>query len=123
VDYFNGGLFEVIDPIELKKAEVHVLHDAAHHNDWSQVKPEIFGTIFQESMDKEERHAFGAHFTSEFDIQKVVGPTIVRPWRERIDAASKTSANCARHLSIFARFASSTRRAVREIFFSSPIAK
>src|SRR5260221_6547316 len=39
-------------------------------------------------MDKEERHAFGAHFTSEFDIQQVVGPTIVRPWRERIAAAS-----------------------------------
>ena len=38
-------------------------------------------------MDKGERHAFGAHFTSEFDIQKVVGPTIVRPWRERIEAA------------------------------------
>ena len=40
-------------------------------------------------MDKKERHAFGAHFTSEFDIRKVVGPTIVRPWRERIDAAGK----------------------------------
>jgi len=33
---------------------------------------------------RDERHAFGAHFTSEFDIQKVVGPTIVRPWRERM---------------------------------------
>jgi SAM-dependent methyltransferase len=87
VDYFNGGLFETIDPIELKQAELYMLHDAALHHDWSKVKPEIFGTIFQASMDKEERHAFGAHFTSEFDIQKVVGPTIVRPWRERIAAA------------------------------------
>src|SRR5204863_7420782 len=26
---------------------------------------------------------------SEFDIRKVVGPTIVRPWRERIEAAGK----------------------------------
>ncbi|MCA1658399.1 MAG: N-6 DNA methylase, partial [Verrucomicrobiaceae bacterium] len=57
--------------------------------DWSKVRPEIFGTLFQDSMDKKERHAFGAHFTSEFDIRKVVGPTIVRPWRERIDAAGK----------------------------------
>jgi type II restriction/modification system DNA methylase subunit YeeA len=89
VDYFNGGLFAVIDPIELKHAELYALHDAAQQHDWSQVKPEIFGTIFQTSMDKAERHAFGAHFTSEFDIQKVVGPTIVRPWRERI-AAAKT---------------------------------
>lgn len=87
VQYFNGGLFEIVDPIELKHAEAYALHHAALTHDWSQVKPEIFGTLFQHSMDAEERHAFGAHFTSEFDIQKVVGPTIVRPWRERIEAA------------------------------------
>ncbi len=39
-------------------------------------------------MDHKERHAFGAHFTSEADIQKVVLPTIVRPWCERIADAS-----------------------------------
>ena len=89
VNYFNGGLFEVVDPIELKRPEAYRLHDAARYNDWGKVRPEIFGTLFQDSMDKEERHAFGAHFTSEFDIRKVVGPTIVRPWRERIDAAGK----------------------------------
>src|SRR2546423_4998728 len=88
VDYFNGGLFEVVDPIELKRPEAYRLHESAR-NDWSKVRPEIFGTLFQDSMDKKERHAFGAHFTSEFDIQKVVGPTIVKPWRERIDAAGK----------------------------------
>lgn len=38
-------------------------------------------------MDAAERHAYGAHFTSEADIQKIVTPTIVRPWRERIEAA------------------------------------
>jgi SAM-dependent methyltransferase len=89
IDYFNGGLFEVVDPIDLKRPESYRLHEAARYNDWSKVRPEIFGTLFQDSMDKEERHAFGAHFTSEFDIRKVVGPTIVRPWRERIDAAGK----------------------------------
>lgn len=88
VDYFNGGLFEVVEPVELKQAEAYRLCQSAV-DDWSKVRPEIFGTLFQASMDKEERHAFGAHFTSEFDIRKVVGPTIVRPWRERIDAAGK----------------------------------
>ncbi len=33
------------------------------------------------------RYPNGAHFTSEADIQKVVRPTIVRPWRERVEAA------------------------------------
>jgi SAM-dependent methyltransferase len=49
-------------------------------------------------MDKKERHAFGAHFTSEFDIRKVVGPTVVRPWRERIDAAGKNVAELRKAL-------------------------
>ena len=88
VQYFNGGLFAVVDPIELKRAEAYRLCESAVEN-WAHVRPEIFGTLFQDSMDKKERHAFGAHFTSEFDIRKVVGPTIVRPWRERIDAAGK----------------------------------
>ena len=96
VDYFNGGLFEIVDPIELKRADSYRLHEAARYNDWSKVRPEIFGTLFQASMPagedggRDERHAFGAHFTSEFDIRKVVGPTIVRPWRKRIDAAGKS---------------------------------
>ncbi len=56
--------------------------------DWSKVNPAIFGTLFQDSMDAAERHAFGAHYTAEADIQRIVGPTIVRPWTEQIDAAS-----------------------------------
>lgn len=41
----------------------------------------------QASIDKAERHAFGAHFTSQEDIQTIILPAIVRPFRERIDAA------------------------------------
>jgi len=86
VPYFNGGLFAVIDPIDLLPAELEILASVAERK-WDLVKPEIFGTLFQSSMDAGERHAFGAHFTSEFDIQKVVGPTIVRPWRARMAEA------------------------------------
>jgi len=86
VDYFNGGLFAVIDPIELVRSEVALLEESAREN-WSKVQPPIFGALFEGSMGKQERHAFGAHFTSEADIMKVVRPTIERPWLERIDAA------------------------------------
>lgn len=84
VAYFNGGLFDSIDPIELTEEEIAWLLDAASEN-WSKVAPPIFGTLFQSSMDAERRHAIGAHFTTEADIQKIVRPTIVRPWRERIE--------------------------------------
>lgn len=104
VDYFNGGLFEIVDPIELKRAESYRLHEAARYNDWSKVRPEIFGTLFQDSMDKKERHAYGGHFTSEFDIRKVVGPTIVRPWRERIDGAGKNVGELRKALADLRKF-------------------
>ncbi len=87
VRYFNGGIFSVVDPIELDGEELARLADASSE-DWSKVQPPIFGTLFQGSMDKEERHALGAHFTTEADIQKVVLPTITRPWRERIASTS-----------------------------------
>ena len=89
IRYFNGGLFADIDPIELTRSELELLggEGGAATRDWSKVNPAIFGTLFQHSMDAEGRHAQGAHFTSEADIQRIVGPTIIRPWRERIDAA------------------------------------
>ncbi|MFD7652940.1 DNA methyltransferase [Actinosynnema sp. NPDC059797] len=84
--YFNGGLFADINPFDISKDELQRLRQAAN-TDWSAVRPEIFGTLFEQSMDKDERHASGAHFTSQADIAKVVGPTIVTPWRERIAEA------------------------------------
>src|SRR5690606_33654297 len=34
----------------------------------------------------------GAHYTNPVDIMKIVGPTIVEPWRERIDKAKTLTA-------------------------------
>ncbi|HEY0161030.1 MAG TPA: DNA methyltransferase [Thermoanaerobaculia bacterium] len=91
VRYFNGGLFRVIEPVELSREELELLGEAAQE-DWSRVQPPIFGSLFESSMGAAQRHAYGAHFTSEADIQKVVLPTIIRPWRERIDAAKTLTA-------------------------------
>jgi len=90
VDYFNGGLFAKVDPLELQPAAIGLLFEAAKEN-WSKVQPVIFGTLFEGSLGKEERHALGAHFTYEADIQKIVRPTIVRPWEERIAAAKNVA--------------------------------
>jgi hypothetical protein len=86
VSYFNGGLFREPARVEINEIELHLLRKAASY-DWSKVQPEVFGTLFQHSMDAEARHAYGAHFTSPSDIMKIVGPTIVAPWREQIESA------------------------------------
>ncbi|MCF4969498.1 DNA methyltransferase [Nostoc sp. CMAA1605] len=87
VDYFNGGLFSVIHPIELTKDELNFLELSAKEN-WSQVRPAIFGNLFESTIDTIERHARGIHYTSEADIMKIVRPTISRYWEERIEAAN-----------------------------------
>jgi len=87
VDYFNGGLFSVIHPIELTRQELEIL-DVCGRQDWSKVRPAIFGNIFEAATDKEKRHAHGIHFTSEVDIMQIVRPTISKYWEERIETAN-----------------------------------
>lgn len=86
VDYFNGGLFQQVVPLALRKNELLFLQFAADKN-WRNVNPAIFGTIFQQGLEKGERHVLGAHYTSELDIKKIIDPVLVQPWNERIDAA------------------------------------
>ncbi len=90
VEYFNGGLFKEIHPIELEIGELKILEVAASA-DWSKVRPSIFGNIFegafQSDEGKKKRHAHGIHFTSEGDIKRIVLPTISDYWRDRINAA------------------------------------
>ncbi|MBC6936341.1 MAG: class I SAM-dependent DNA methyltransferase [Chloroflexi bacterium] len=90
VDYFDGGLFARIDPVELTTEELRLLREAARQ-DWAKIHPGIFGTIFEQSMDAAERHQIGGHYTSETDILRIVRPVITRPWRERIAAASSAA--------------------------------
>jgi SAM-dependent methyltransferase len=85
VDYFNGGLFDKIIPIELTKREVELM-DVACTKNWHHINPAIFGAIFEGNMDDKERHNLGAHYTNEIDIKKIVDPVIVQPWRQKIDA-------------------------------------
>lgn len=72
--YINGGLFR--DRLRLAKFDskmLALLLDAARH-DWAEVSPAIFGSLFQSVMDAKERRAKGAHYTTEANILKVIGP-------------------------------------------------
>lgn len=84
IPYFNGGLFKEVFVIDLTNNEIRLLMEACTF-DWSRIRPEIFGTLFENSMTLEERAKWGAHYTSEVDIQRIVWPTIVQPWLENID--------------------------------------
>jgi hypothetical protein len=85
VPFVNGGLFERPARVELEPAERELLLTAALA-DWSDVEPAIFGGLFTGTIATERRRAQGAHYTPAAEIQKLVQPTIVRPWRDRIEA-------------------------------------
>nr|WP_292632830.1 DNA methyltransferase [Novosphingobium sp. 28-62-57] len=72
--YINGALFRgrLRTPVFDASARTLLL-DAARH-DWSGVSPAIFGSLFQSVMDAKERRAKGAHYTTEANILKVIGP-------------------------------------------------
>ena len=86
IAYFNGGLFKKIESIELDSYCLDLLQKASSYN-WKNVNPSIFGALFESTMNEDERHAFGAHFTSEADILKIVNPTIIQPWKKKIQDA------------------------------------
>ena len=91
--YVNGRLFRenLRTPIFDRKMREDLL-DACRH-DWSAVSPAIFGSLFQSVMDAKERRAKGAHYTSEENILKVIGPLFLDDLREELAAltARKTA--------------------------------
>ncbi|MEB3280768.1 MAG: DNA methyltransferase [Lyngbya sp.] len=87
VNYFNGGLFSTVQAIDLTSEELGLL-DACARDNWSNVRPSIFGNIFEGAIDPVKRQAQSIHFTHEVDIRKIVRPTISDYWEDRINAAN-----------------------------------
>jgi hypothetical protein len=80
-------LFDVVEPVELDATSLNLLAKASGDYNWKSVNPSIFGALFESTMNERERHRFGAHYTSEADILKIVNPTIIRPWKQRLQKA------------------------------------
>ena len=84
--YVNGSLFA--DPIRTPAFDSGMrtrLIEAARFN-WSGISPAIFGSLFQSVMNREERRKAGAHYTTEKNIMKVIGPLFLDGLRAEFDA-------------------------------------
>lgn len=84
--YINGQLFagRLRTPV-FDAAMRAMLLDACRHN-WSAVSPAIFGSLFQSVMSADKRRKIGAHYTSEANIMKVIGPLFVDDLRAELNA-------------------------------------
>ncbi len=84
IRYFDGTLFDddfvPTIPHDLGRALLQ-----AAEQDWAQVDPSIFGTLFERVIDEDKRAQLGAHYTSEDDIMLIVEPVLMAPLRRRWD--------------------------------------
>ena len=85
--YVNGGLFSgsVDVPRFSKIARSYLLHIGSL--DWTQINPDIFGSMIQAVADDEERGALGMHYTSVPNILKVLNPLFLDDLREKLEEA------------------------------------
>ena len=72
--YVNGDLFAAkLNITDFDAAMREALIDVCRF-DWAAISPAIFGALFQSVMKPAERRAQGAHYTTEKNILKVIGP-------------------------------------------------
>lgn len=85
--YVNGGLFKnkVLVPEFGAKAR-RVLLDCSALK-WSEINPDIFGSMFQSVIDEEQRGSLGQHYTSVTNIMKVIQPLFL----DKLEAALEDS--------------------------------
>mgnify|MGYP003669109535 CR=1 FL=1 len=85
--YVNGGLFSgsVQVPRFSKIARSYLLHIG--NLDWTQINPDIFGSMIQAVADDEERGSLGMHYTSVPNILKVLDPLFLNVLREKLEEA------------------------------------
>jgi restriction-modification enzyme MmeI-like protein len=72
--YVNGKLFDEVLPIADFDSAMRDQLLEASALDWSTISPAVFGSLFQSVMDPELRRNLGAHYTSETNILKLIGP-------------------------------------------------
>lgn len=81
--YVNGGLFRERLSIPSLNAQMRKQLLVACEFNWNAISPAIFGSLFQGVMDKNERRAAGAHYTTEKNILKVIRPLFLDAlWEE-----------------------------------------
>lgn len=89
--YVNGGLFSgsTETPKFSKIARSYLLHVGSL--DWTQINPDIFGSMIQAVADDEERGSLGMHYTSVPNILKLLNPLFLDDLREQLEQAGDSS--------------------------------
>ncbi|HHR0648254.1 class I SAM-dependent DNA methyltransferase [Klebsiella michiganensis] len=95
--YVNGGLFASDEPVpELGLKGRRILLECSAM-DWSEINPDIFGSMFQAVIDVKQRSRLGQHYTSYSNIMKVIQPLFLEPLRSELEK-QRTNTNGLKRL-------------------------
>lgn len=84
--YVNGELFKDFSQIpKFNKESRKLLLEASSKLDWSQINPDIFGSMFQAVVRPGERTGLGQHYTSVPNIMKTIEPLFLDELREEFN--------------------------------------
>lgn len=85
--YVNGGLFK--DKLKVpkfnRKARQSII--GSGELNWSDINPDIFGSMFQAVIDVDQRGSLGQHYTSVPNIMKVIEPLFLNELRDEFENA------------------------------------
>lgn len=83
--YIGGELFRDAVAVPSFDAAMRKCLIEACRFDWSGISPAIFGALFQSVMDRDQRRALGAHYTTEKNILKVIEPLFLDELRAEFE--------------------------------------
>lgn len=83
--YVNGGLFKKQIKVPTFDAKARRMLLDSGSLDWSDINPDIFGSMIQGVADPETRSKMGMHYTSVSNIMKVIEPLFLNGLYEEFD--------------------------------------
>ncbi|MGH7197069.1 MAG: class I SAM-dependent DNA methyltransferase [Candidatus Saccharimonadales bacterium] len=86
--YVNGTIFDTkkhgIGIPKFNAQARKLILDCGNQN-WAEINPDIFGSMFQSIVDEEQRSSHGQHYTSVPNIMKTIEPLFLDQLREEFD--------------------------------------
>lgn len=78
IEWFNGGLFDTDQALPLTADDIDLCLRAADQ-DWSEIDPSIFGTLFVRGLDPDKRSETGSEYTDREKIMMIIEPVVTEP--------------------------------------------
>jgi hypothetical protein len=89
--YVNGGLFAEDRPVPKFSARSRdLLIKCGFDLNWSEINPDIFGSMIQAVVDVEQRSSMGMHYTNVANIMKVIDPLFLHDLKVELEGSRRS---------------------------------